>query len=545
MNSLYRFLSLILLLCIGQYPVMGTSIQPIGRSIGKLHISIDPRMELLAAIHVLSANKDLSNRNLPYSKDILNYFKSFSSQEAVKQTERLLQEYSFSYDAPVNFMLCLSGLPELEPDIKYSDYLSGRSGGSDNLEQYRKSMIQFAQISDFQTFWNSKIALYNQILDLTIAEIEGKDLVEILESYYNETKGSYNVLITPAFYGGKGAMFPQSDGKDNIYASVSTDYNTKDGVPYLDRNNLLYYVWHEFGHSFVNPLTRKYIDEVNAVGKLFEPIKNVMSKEAYTTWESCVNEHIIRAIQIRLVERNLGVQQARELLNNELTNRYIYIEPLIEILKEFEKQRDEKQITFSDFYPQLINLFDQLLKMEYWKHIDTNFRGPINSTFVPNGVWEEKISVIYPTQDIDTAALKIAQDYVIQVFNRIFASKGAVLLADTVALKTDLSECAIMAYGTIESNLFLKQYASSFPFKIENQTIYVNKEYTDKELKLITCVPNPLNPKKGMSIYTALSNREIQGINNVNHGSEDYILFLNRETVISRGFYNKDGKWAF
>jgi len=102
-----------------------------------------------------------------------------------------------------------------------------------------------------------------------------------------------------------------------------------------------------------------------------------------------------------------------------------------------------------------------------------------------------------------------------------------------------------MAYGTIESNLFLKQYAATFPFKIENQTIYADKEYTDKDIKFISCVPNPHNKAKGMSIYTALSNKNIQDINNVSHGGEDYILFLNRETVISKGFYKKDGNWTF
>lgn len=542
MNKLYGFLCLIFILCANQYAVMGTAIQPIERSVGKLHISIDPRMELLAAIHVLSGNRDLVNRDLPYSKDILSYFESFSSLEAVKLTKSLYNEYGFAYDAPVNFMLHLSKLPELESAVAYSDYISGRSSGNNNLEKYRELICQFATASDFEAFWNSKVPLYNQILDLTVAEMTGKDWAGILENYYNDTRGSYNIIITPAFYGGKGATLPKANGKDDIYAIVSTA-NTKDNIPYLNMDNMLFYAWHEFGHSFVNPLTEKYIDEVNSASKLFEPIKETMSRQHYSSWETCVNEHIIRTIEIRLIEQNMGIIESKALLDNELMNRFIYIEPLIETLKDFETQRDEKNITFSDFYPELLNTFDELLKTEYWKHANS-FRGPINGTIVPNGIWEEKISVIYPTKDLDTEALEIAQKYTLQIFAAFFEPRGAILLADTVALTTDLSEYAIVAYGTIESNLFLKQYASSFPFRID-QVVYADKEYTEKDIKLISCVPNPLNPEKGMSIYTALSNKNIKDINKVFHGNEDYILFLDHETIISKGFYNKNGEWTF
>ena len=310
-------------------------------------------------------------------------------------------------------------------------------------------------------------------------------------------------------------------------------------------DNILFYVWHEYGHFFVNPLTDKYSGRVASLNKLYEPIKDAMSKQNYGIWETCVNEHIIRAINIRLIDLYLGIQQSKALLNRELGNRFIYIEPLVEKLKEFEKQRDENNITFKEFYPELLNTLDNLLKMEYWKQNDTGFRGPINGVLMNNGVWEEKLSVIYPTNDLDTEALKIAQDNASMVFERFIKPRGGILLADTTALRTDLSEYGILAYGTIESNLFLKHYAATFPFKIENQTIYADKEYTDKGIKFISCVPNPHNPKKGMSVYTALSNRDIQDINAVHHGGEDYILFLNRETVISRGFYKKDEKWTF
>jgi len=88
-------------------------------------------------------------------------------------------------------------------------------------------------------------------------------------------------------------------------------------------------------------------------------------------------------------------------------------------------------------------------------------------------------------------------------------------------------------------------YFEFFSSQIENQTIYADKEYTNKDTKFISCLPNPYNSEKGMSIYTALSNKNIQDINDVFHGGEDYIVFLNRDTILSKGFYKKNEKWVF
>jgi hypothetical protein len=541
MKNKISLLSLILIIFSFQIQTFAQieKIEPLVRSVGKLQISIDPRMELLTTVQLIS-NYPMIDRDMDYSKDVIKYFKPFKTQKAVKNTNQLLNKYGFCYDAPVTFMLHLSQLPDLETNIPVSDYLKGRAGSENNLEQYRKGLKEFAENSNFKIFWNSKNSFYYQILDMTIANMGEIDLVKVLEEYFNETQDSYNVIISPAFAGGYGPKITDSNGKENIYACLSTT-TERDGVPYLSLFGLIYYVWHEFGHSFVNPLTYKYIERVNNSELLFEPIKNRMINNAYSSWETCVNEHIIRAINLRLIELNLDEERASKGIDNEFSRGFIYIEPLIEKLKEFEKQRDEKQITFSDFYPELLSLFDSLQKIEYWKDITRVFKGPINAVSDA-----EKIVYIYPTQDNDRKALKIAQDYAFEIYKMFGKSKGALWMADTKALQTDLSEYGIIAYGTIESNLFLKQYAESFPFRIENQTLYAYEEYTDKNIKFITCLPNPLNPNKGMNIYTALSNKEIQGINSVFHGGEDYILFLSKNYIIRNGKYIKEnGKWEF
>ena len=512
-------------------------IQPIERNVEKLNISIDPRMELLSTIQLLS-NYSFINREIPYSKKIIKNFKSFKNQKAVKMTNTLFKKYGFSYDAPVEFMLYLSQPLELKRNLSFSDYLLERAENEENLEQYRKSIKEFAEKTNFISFWNKNIPFYHQILDRTVTEMNRTNWVQVLENYYNETRKSYNIIISPALKGGYGPCISDNDGI-NIYACIPTE-SKKDETPYLNNDVLLHYVWHEFSHSFVNPLTEKYAEQVAVSEKLFEPIIYFMHRKAYTDWKSCVNEHIIRAIEVRLYELYVSEEKPKEKLNNEIKDYFIYIEPLIEKLKEFEKQRDEKDITFSDFYPNFLNLFDSLVKIEYWKEKTRLFAGPINA--VQDA---EKIAYIYPTYNKNKKALKIVQDYSLKMFNNNENSKEGLFLSDSVALQTDLSDYGIFAYGTMESNLFLKQHADAFPFKIENKKVFLDKEYKGKHIRLITCVPNPLNHEKGMFIYTALSNKSITDFNIVRHGKLDFILFLNKNYIAEGGLYRKNEKWEF
>ena len=511
------------------------TIQPAQQTIGNLNISVDPRIELLSTIQILS-NYQVINRESDYSKEIQAYFNKFSTLDAVTFTDQLT---NFAYDAPAGFILYFSQPPDLKQLLPYSDYLVKRAGGKENLDHYRKSIEQFAKKSDFEKFWNSKLDFYNNMLELTAEEAKDADPVKIIEDYFNEKRNSYNIIIAPLFNGHNyGTRLPAVNNKFDIYSCI-TPFRSKDGIPYISKESVISTVCHEFSHSFVNPETEKYADRIESFSQLLEPIKNEMARIAYSNWSICVNEHIIRAIGVRIEEIYKNQAKSQALMNQEKSKRFIYIEPLVEKLKEYEKQRDTKHITFSEFVPRLLDVFDSISKTDYSKLSEPGFLGPIK--YVRN---KQKAAWIYPTNDKDTASLKIAVDHVTEMYNR-FEKDGGTLIPDTVALNMDLSDYGLMVYGTIESNLFLSKYKDSFPFKIKDNVIIADKEYNKKDTKLISCLPNPQNPRKGMSVYTALDNKYINDINNVYHGPQDYVVFLSRKNVLSEGYYYKTGDWKF
>ncbi|MDR3058667.1 MAG: DUF4932 domain-containing protein, partial [Prevotella sp.] len=460
---------------------------PIERQIDKLNISIDPRLELLCAVQAIS-DYDKVQRNNSYYNNINRYFAPFTNMEAVSLTNKLAAN-GFSHDAPIEFMLCLNQHDECQPNLHYSNQLINRAKGSDNLDNYQKAIHEFAVETRFNQFWKQNELFYNQIIEATVSELSNIDWISALEEYFGSSNRSYNIIISPLLRGGYGPSLLKENGEKEIYACLPLNWKEKDSIPYLDIDDFKFYLWHEFSHSFVNPEIEKYPKELEKTSILFKPLENKMAEQAYRNWGICVNEHIIRAINIRLIERYIGPVEADQMLSYELKNHFVYIRPILNKLKEYERLRVNKKISFSEFVPELLNVFDSISKTNYDLTLsDFSFNGPINDVFQAN-----KIAVIYPTNSRNSGLLKETKLYTEKIHGQFF--KNGLYIPDSIAISIDLTDYGLVVYGTINNNLFLKKYQTLFPFKIEGDTIIADIKYFEPNIKLITCLPNPQNKK--------------------------------------------------
>ncbi len=515
--------------------VSSQTLSPIHKKVGNLNVSIDPRIELLSIIQGIS-DYDMIQRNNRYYNQVKSYFVPFSGMQAIASTNTL-DWIGFSYDAPVDFMLYLNQPNACSLAIPYSDELIKRAQGEKNLVDYQNSIQEFAEESKFNEFWNGNKPFYNKIIDLTLNELSGIDWVAALENYFNETHNSYNLIITPLFKGGYGTYIPKKNGEKDLYAFLPPNWNLQADVPYIDQNSLKEFLWHEFAHSFINPETEKQLKSINASSELFEPLQERMTKQAYNTWPICVNEHIVRAICIRLTETYIGKEKAEQMLSKELNQNFVYLKPILEKLKIYENERKTHKITFADFLPEIVNVFDSISKTDYKTAYfsEKGFSGPINNVFQA-----PQMAVIYPTGIMNEALKKNVKSYIQNIQQNFF--KDGLLIPDTIANKIDLSSFGLMIYGTITSNKFLQKYKSILPFESFDFNITDDKKQNESAIKLIACIPNPQNENYGMVIYTALRDEDILDINNVFHGPEDYILFVSRNQILKKGYFNKEGR---
>jgi hypothetical protein len=134
----------------------------------------------------------------------------------------------------------------------------------------------------------------------------------------------------------------------------------RDGIPsYGSAEYLRGMVWHEFGHSFSNPVVSRHQEDWEPYAALFEPLREAMGRQAYRQWSSCVIEHVNRAHVARITRQALGDAAAEAVLGEEERHGFRYIRALYRRLEEYEAARD-KYPSMDDFGVRLLSVFREL-----------------------------------------------------------------------------------------------------------------------------------------------------------------------------------------
>jgi hypothetical protein len=503
---------------------------------------VDPRIELLAVVQYLSGYKRfglITRYDMPYKHDVMEYFDPFKEHPAVKLFAEMSAD-NFSFDAPPTAMLHLSEPPDLSLETPFTDYLKKRAGGEERLEEFVKALRDFARQTQFMAFFEAHKGVYLQAVLDAFEKMKDIDYIGTLENYYGMKQHSYNIILAPLFHdGGFGPRIEQADGACDIY-NIRGPSGVENGFPTFGTvEGFRHLAWHEFSHSFVNPTTEKFREQVAQYESLYEPISEKMKRQAYPDWVTCVNEHIVRAVTTRLAYREIGMEAGEEALQNEKRKSFVYVEALCKRLEQYENQR-EKYPTFVDFYPELINVFKELSEKELG---DDFYSIPFTGTI--NAVSDNKKSVILiiPTRENDKAVQDKIQNYVKEIHEKFF--KDSPILTDEEALKRDLSTNALIVYGTTTGNLWLAQHIAELPVRVESDKIVADIVYAGAHLRLISAWPNPQNPQKGMVIYTAQQAEDVVGINSVFHGPTDYVIAKDTEVLKAANYKKQNGRWAF
>lgn len=510
-----------------------------------INVTVDPRIELLAAVQILSGYNELtgliSRYDTEYKQELIEYFSPYKEHPAVAHFKQLATA-GFTYDAPAAAMLYLSDPPEFEMVKPFAEYLLFRAWGRENLMKFVTSMRYFAAETDFMTFYNNHRETYDQIVEEVKATMAGGDYIATLEDYYGLRQNSYNIILAPLFHhGGFGPRLLCDDGTYDIY-NICGPVGANGGYPVFgSAEDFKYLAWHEFSHSFVNPVTDKFQNEVNQYAALYKPLAEKMTAMAYPDWKHCVYEHLVRAANVRFSYLEDGEKAGRKSMRDEKNKGFAYVELIAKRLKEYENNRD-KYPTLEDFYPRIIDLFRELTEMDLGEDFYViPFTGTINAALGN----KTAITIILPTNETDKDAQDRIHTYVKGLKQDIRSFSSAEIITDSEALEMDLSSRSIIAYGTPDGNLWLAKHMQVCPVRIEANKIVADSEYTGEHLRFLTAWPNPYNPKLGLVIYTASHAKDIIGINSIFHGPTDYLVASGNETLQAADYEKDESGWSF
>lgn len=346
---------------------LGMSGCPINADVNPIRVTVDPRMELLSVIQLLSIQGAETRYSFQYKREMSDYFASYKHHRAVILYNRMFPRF-FNFDAPPTLMLYVSDPPALKPHRgflgiirKIADQRKTGVAGEKNMVDFINALRDFARDSNFQKFYRDHQAVYETMVQDTEREANSVDIVSPVENYYGGVRSlKYTILLAPLFHpGGYGPMVEQVHGVHELY-DICGPLSVRRNFPVFgDANDICRLAWHEFGHSFVNQLVDRNWSSLTQYSSLYDPISTVMHLRSYGNWKTCVYEHIVRAVEARIIFKIEGRKASDAFIEEQRVCGFAYVKSLCECLEDYEKHRDKYPV-FKSFFPQLVDVFRSL-----------------------------------------------------------------------------------------------------------------------------------------------------------------------------------------
>jgi hypothetical protein len=331
------------------------ALQAPGPAPERIEVRVDPRVELLAVVQLLAGYEStglITRQAVAYKAAAREWFGPLAGHAAPRLFAEMWPE-GFTFDAPVAAVLHCSPPPELRLEVEPPPELVARAGGRPRFDSFLASLRAFAAESDLGVFLAELEPTFSRCVAAARADLRGVE-IELLERYFGETRAAYRIVLAPLLLpGGFGPRIARPGGRIEIYSVVGPE-SARDGLPdFGSAPTFRYLVWHEFSHSFVNPLLEAQPELVSATEPLFVPLAGVMRQQGYGTWLNVLQEHVVRAATVRFATLVQGEEAGRAALEEELGRSFEHVETLAGRLEDYEHAR-ERHPALASFVPELL-----------------------------------------------------------------------------------------------------------------------------------------------------------------------------------------------
>jgi len=516
-------------------------VQPVTVPCGELTITVDPRIELLCVIQ-WRAGSDMATRDATgYADAIDAWFAPYKQHPAIEHNKRL-EEKRFSYDAPVSYFLQNAGVPlenkcyDFVPDMKKMAMKRYKSiAGRREFSRFTAEVNDFVRQSRFGEFYAQQTPLYRVQVDCADSLLADARIVETIIDWYGYRQSSYSLVLSP-LQGGGGYGPSMVNAAGNVDVMCITALDRYDD-PKAFVSTMAIMMYHEFSHSYVNPLVEQYYPRLKKTEGLYVDVLRQQMYSCYTEWKTLLFEHYVRASVLRLLAASPQLYQSVDTIDNQHGQGFLYTRFICEGLEQYEQQRRQTGVTYRDYFPTLVDgLLELARDPRAYLAPFMRFSGPVNGA-----VLHAKY-VIYPDPDENPGV----NEYILPTVEFIHNRLGVELVTDTQAMNMNLADCSFLVYGPPQNNKWLAAHLDMLPFHIYPDSIVADSTYTGTNLRIVSCLPNPQNPQLGVAIYTAQTMPAMKGSNNMNHGQEDYVISDAECNVLGRGDYDKSGeRWRF
>ena len=321
-------------------------------------VKVDKRIELYFVTAYMSDSffkKWLTINDADYARELENYFADFKSHPAITFFEETWKPDMSTY-IPPEIMIYLSSSIEEQKELKIPKEIVDHIGGKDKKDEFIKQIRDFSKASNYDEFYKLHQDYYTSLSSKVLKLLKKKNCIPKLNEFYGIEHNHYYVLLVP-FLGpgnGYGPSIESEDGKKDVFCLLS---------PYQDDEQIINMLWHEFGHSFVNPLVAKNLMKVNERKDLYDPISSSM-QPLYSDWENSLSEHLVRVNTTELIRSEYGKRTAKQKMHAHESQGFIYMKPLTSLIEDYVSNRSSFP-TFEAFFPQILDKLKSMNASDY------------------------------------------------------------------------------------------------------------------------------------------------------------------------------------
>lgn len=322
----------------------------------RIAVTTDARLELAGAAQFLAPEaarpEGFSAPEIPYTAALRTALARFKDHPAVRMHADPKMR-AFGYSDRSQVLLRLSPPPELSERLTVQYALADRAGGAENLRRWLGALRDLSRAARFPELFAEHQGKLAAAVDDFRARESAKDYLGTLEAYAGlPLLGTYAVHLSPfAATGGVANVVAERDDGTMEISSVIGPELMEAGFGFWSRR-VPGTLWHESAHGVLDGLGDLYADRIARGDALHARI----GWSCYGTWNQCVKEHVVRAVMLRLMAREISEEAAEEQLRFEKEAHYPYMRALLASLKAYEKDR-ARYPTLADYYPRLLEVF--------------------------------------------------------------------------------------------------------------------------------------------------------------------------------------------
>ncbi|WP_148882236.1 DUF4932 domain-containing protein [Thermococcus aciditolerans] len=496
-----------------------TSGTPVSISLSdRLHVEIDPRVELVAIIYRLSDSSwyrehvdpavlGVTPGSYRYIRDVDEYFGPYRNLTAVKIVPQMIEE-GIDYDAIPEFAIHLSPT-DFSKAMPWDDMLRLRPFlDAKKLDEFAEAVAEFAEETDFWRFYREHEEFYNRTLETFVGENPGLvELVEFEEDFFGKNASSWHVVPMPLFCCHGFGYHIESGSNMSVYAFLGFG-EVAGGIPHVYATvGGSSFLAHEFAHSFVNPAVDQHYELFEPYEALFDPVAEKLREMAYPNFKVMLYETLVRAFEAYYLNATGRPEGATATLKGNRKVFYFIDDVYRAYVDDYLKHREEYR-TFDDFMQELARVIARVYSET---NGGKNVVIPLTVEDFLNAAKEGGVIVAY---DDGSSAGNLAR-FVYDSFRR----RGVDAELKTVSSLTPEDMRKNLALVLLSNSTLLPELQRNAPVIVNGTTVYSREsgETYSGSLRVFEVIENPWDPDAIVLMVIATDKRALGSIHIYRH----------------------------